>query len=126
MKKKGFTFIETMIAITVFAVLAILVVRLNITANRNISTQADRQNMMMEAQKLMEKTKTTTVGIGTYVDENSPLNDFKQVDGYYAVVQVKNVGSQGPPTLLEVTIIVRRDAMDKNNQVVLKSHFLKN
>lgn len=125
MKKKGFTYIEIMIAITIFLILAIFVVRLNIAANKNMTKQVDRQNMMMEAQKLLEKFKTTTTPIGNYVDDNYLHNSYQQIDSYYVVVQSKNI-SEGPPTLLEVTVRVRKDVTDKNNEVVLTSHFLKN
>jgi prepilin-type N-terminal cleavage/methylation domain-containing protein len=124
MKKKGFTYIEVMIAIAIFSILSIFAVELNIAANKNITSQVDRQNMMMEAQKQLEKFKTTTASIGTYVDDNYKDDSYQQIDGYYVVVQSKTV-SQGPPTLLEVTIRVRKDITDKNNEVVLVSHFLK-
>lgn len=125
MKKKGFTYIEIMIAISIFLILSIFVVRLNITANKNINTQVDRQNMMMEAQKQLEKFKTTTTTIGTYVDDNYLNDSYQQMDGYYVVVQSKTV-NEGSPTLLEVTVRVRKNVTDKNNEVVLTSHFLRN
>lgn len=119
MKKKGFTYIEVMIATTIFLILSIFVVRLNIVANKNIRSQIDRQNMMMEAQKLLEKFKSTTTTIGNYSN-----GDYEKIDNYYVVVQSKTV-SEGPPKLLEVTIRVRKNITDKNNEVVLTSHFLK-
>jgi prepilin-type N-terminal cleavage/methylation domain-containing protein len=128
MKKKGFTYLEVMIAITVFSVLALLVVRLNIAANRNMNAQIERQNMMMVAQKLMEKTKTTTTGVGTYVGEDSPYNYFEQLEGYYVVVQLKDAypNQQGPTKLHEITVRVRKQIIDKKSEVVLTSHYLEN
>jgi prepilin-type N-terminal cleavage/methylation domain-containing protein len=128
MKKRGFTYLEVMIAIAVFSVLALLVVRLNITANRNMNAQIERQNMMMVAQKIMEKTKTTTTGVGTYVGENSPYNAFDQIEGYYAVVQVKEAyaNQQGSKKLLEITVRLRRQIIDTKNEVILVSHYLQN
>ncbi|KZL93389.1 type II secretion system protein [Clostridium magnum] len=126
MKKKAFTYIEVMIAITIFLIMSIFVIRLNIAANKKINMQVDRQNMMMEAQKLLEKFKTTTTGIGIYVDDNYLHNKYEKIDGYNVIVQVKNLNNQGLPELLEVTVRIRKDIADKNNEVVLTSHFLKN
>ncbi|MCT8976314.1 type II secretion system GspH family protein [Clostridium sp. CX1] len=119
MRKEGFTYIEIMIATTIFLILSIFIVRINITANKNIRLQIERQNMTMEAQKLLEKFKTATTDVGNYNN-----GDYEKVDNYYVVVQSKTV-SEGPPKLLEVTIRVRKNIADKNNEVVLTSHFLK-
>ncbi|MFT8315604.1 MAG: prepilin-type N-terminal cleavage/methylation domain-containing protein [Clostridium sp.] len=125
MKKNGFTYIEVMMAIAVFLILAVCVMKLNIAANKNINAQIDKQNMMMEAQKQLEKFKTTTANVGNYVDDNYQNDHYEQIDGYYVIVQSKNI-DQSSQKLLEVTVRVRKDITDKDNEVVLMSHFYKN
>ncbi|MFL0195452.1 type II secretion system protein [Clostridium sp. WILCCON 0269] len=119
MKNKGFTYIEIMMAIAIFLILSAFIVRLNITSNKNMNTQVQQQNMMMEAQKLLEKFKTTTTSVGNYAN-----NDYEPIDGYYVVVQYEAVS--GFPNLLQITVRVRENVSDANNEVVLTSHFLKN
>lgn len=125
MKKDGFTYIEVMVAIAVFLILVVCVMNLNIVANNNINSQIDKQNMMMEAQKQLEKFKTTTETIGSYVDDNYQDDQYEQVDGYYVIVQAKNV-DKASSKLLEITVRVRKNITDKDNEVVLMSHFYKN
>ena len=124
-KKKGLTFLELMIAIAIFAVLSILVIRINITANKNMSTQMEKQNMMMQAQMLLEKYKTTKENIGSYAGEGNSGTSFIKIDNYYVVVQgtIKDVEGGG---LYEVTVRVRRWPEDAENEVMLKSHVLAN
>ncbi|WP_368490366.1 type II secretion system protein [Clostridium sp. BJN0013] len=57
MKNTGFTYVEIMVAITIFLLMSALVVRLNITSNKNINMQVKRQNLMLEAQKCLEEYK---------------------------------------------------------------------
>ncbi|WP_411682450.1 hypothetical protein [Clostridium thailandense] len=125
MKKYGFTYIEVMIATTIFIVLSIIVVRLNIESNKNVNIQVDKQNMMMEAQKILEKSKTNPISVG---DNN--FNSYEEINDnsgkYYYVTQVANIGTQGPPTLLQITVRVRKNVNDVKNEVILTSHFLKN
>ena len=124
-KKKGFTFIELMATITVFAVLSILIVRLNITANKNMSLQRERQNMMMQAQMLLEKYKTTKENIGSYVGEGNPGTSFQRINNYYVVVQGSIIDAQGG-ILHEVIVRVRREPLEVDNEVMIKSHILAN
>lgn len=70
MKSKGFTYIEVMMAVTIFLVLSALVVRLNITANKNMNMQIQKQNVMMEAQKCLEEYKNNPEN---YQNTNSQL-----------------------------------------------------
>lgn len=125
MKKSGFTYIEVMIAITVFLIIAICVMKLNIEANKNINRQIDKQDMMLEAQKQLERFKTTTENIGNYVDDNYQDDNYEQIDGYYVIVQSRNI-DKASSKLLEVTVRVRKDVTDKDNEIVLMSHIYKN
>ncbi|MDP4089595.1 MAG: prepilin-type N-terminal cleavage/methylation domain-containing protein [Bacillota bacterium] len=124
-RKKGLTFIELMIAIAIFGVLSVVVVRLNVTANKNMTLQMDKQNMMMVAQTQLEKFKTTKTNIGSYTSEGAPGNSFQNISGYYVVVQSNISDSQGG-ILYEVTVRVRRDPKDYENEVILKGHVLAN
>lgn len=74
MKSTGFTYIEVMMAITIFLVLSALAVRLNITANKNMNIQIQKQNVMMEAQKCLEEYKNNPEN---YQNTNSQLT-FKK------------------------------------------------
>lgn len=115
MKRRGFTYIEVMIAIAVFLIMAVCVMKLNIEANKNINKQIDKQDMMMEAQKQLEIFKTTKEDIK------------KDVDNYHVIVQSSN-----DPNLLTVTVTVRKNLKnddndnDDDNEVILISHFYKN
>lgn len=118
MKNTGFTYIEIMMAVAIFLIFSAFILRLNITSNKNMNTQVQRQNMMMEAQKLLEQFKTTETDIG----DNS---HYQQIDGYYVMVDSNNVQNNSS-NFVEVTVRVRKNMDDANNEVVLVSHFLKN
>lgn len=125
--KKGFTYIEVMMAIAVFLIMAICVMKLNIEANKNIIRQVDKQDMMMEAQKQMEIFKTTTKNIGKYIADNSQDNEYKLKDDYYyIIVQSSNDEQLNDSNLLKVTVRVRKNLKNDDNEVILISHFYKN
>lgn len=116
--RSGFTYIEVMIAITIFLIMSVFVIRLNITANKNINGQILRQNMMMEAQKILEKTKNNP-------DSDEYKGDsYKNIDGYYINIrsELDNVDS---PNLFEITVKVRQNVDEEEGEVVLRSHFFK-
>ncbi|AZV55567.2 type II secretion system protein [Clostridium sp. AWRP] len=118
MKKRGFTYIEVMMAIGVFIMLSAFVIRLNIAANKNVNKQVLRQNMMMEAQKCLEKSKNNP--------DSSEYkgSDYKNIDGYYVNISSMQVKADSP-NLFEITVRVRDSIYSDKNEVVLKSHFLK-
>ncbi|AGY76858.2 type II secretion system protein [Clostridium autoethanogenum] len=118
MKKRGFTYIEVMMAISVFIMLSVFVIRLNIAANKNVNKQVLRQNMMMEAQRCLEESKN---------DPDSRKykgSDYKKMDGYYVNISSIQVKADSP-NLFQITVRVRNNIDDEENEVVLKSHFLK-
>ncbi|QXE19805.1 type II secretion system protein [Clostridium sp. 001] len=118
MKKRGFTYIEVMMAISVFIMLSAFVIRLNITANKNVNKQVLKQNMMMEAQKCLEESKNNP-------DSSEYKNDsYKKMDGYYINISSVPVKADSP-NLFQITVKVRNNIDDEENEVVLKSHFLK-
>ena len=118
MKKKGFTYIEVMMAISVFIMLSAFIIRLNITANKNVNMQVLKQNMMMEAQKCLEESKNNP-------DSDEYKNDsYKEMDGYYINISSVPVKADSP-NLFQITVKVRNNIDDEKNEVVLKSHFFK-
>lgn len=123
MKKGGFTYIEVIVAFSIFLVLLTIIIKLEVAGNQNMRMQLNSQNMMMEAQKLLEKYKTTKTDIGSYVDDNYIHDNYVYTDGYYVVVQSKPLDTG---ILYEVTVRVRKDITDKNDEVVLQGHVLKN
>ncbi|MFA9396692.1 MAG: type IV pilin protein [Clostridiaceae bacterium] len=124
MKKNGFTYIEVMIAVGIFFILFVVIMRLDSEANKNMNRQIAKQNMMLEAQKQVEKFKTTNANIGSYSDDNNDTNDsFENIDNYYVALDSKLAGSSD--ILYEVTVVVRKTAQDKENEVILKTHVLK-
>ena len=113
MIKKGFTYLEVMIAISIFAILFLTIIKLNALSENNLNAQLNSQKMMFVAQKRLEEYKTTQVA-----DPN-----FALLDGYY--VQLISDNTPGG-ALCRVTITVRRDSSSTNGEIALQSHVLKN
>jgi prepilin-type N-terminal cleavage/methylation domain-containing protein len=114
MKKKGFTYIELMIAITIFTILILTIMKLNSTSQSNINKQISSQKMMFVAQKQMEVFKSTQP-----VEVTVP---FTLIDGYY----VKLVSDNTPGgNIYRVTISVRQDPNIGADEIILQSHVLK-
>lgn len=116
MKKKGFTFIEVMIAMTIFAFAILLVVKLNSASTINLNKQNYRQSMLFTAQRLMESYKSVPVSAqelaGTIID------------GFYVKVDSPiSYGTSG--TLFEITIHIRPSATDTDNEEILSSHVIR-
>lgn len=118
MKKDGFTYVEVMIAVAVFLILFVLVMKLDIAANANLRLQGDKQNMLMEAQKQIEKYKTSKQEVGNY-----DTGTYQSVDGYYVIVHGQPV-SNPAGILYQVTVKVRKNLSDSNSEVMLQSHML--
>jgi len=120
MKKKGFTYIELMIAMSIFTLSIVMIIKLNITSETNINKQMNSQKMMFVAQQQVEKFKTTLSNIGSYED------GFKQdSSGYYIVVRGDNVITNNGNLYL-VSVWVRENDTDKLSEIKLQSHVLKN
>lgn len=118
MRKKGFTYIELMIAISIFTLLILIIMKLNSTSESNINKQINDQKMIFMAQHQMEKFKTTLASIGTYP------NDFKLDDsGYYIVVKGNNYVTNNSNVYL-VTVWIRKSPLDNSNEIKLQSHVI--
>ncbi|MCJ7689220.1 MAG: prepilin-type N-terminal cleavage/methylation domain-containing protein [Clostridiaceae bacterium] len=114
MRKKGFTYIELMIAITIFTILILTIMKLNSTSQSNINKQINSQKMMFVAQKQMEKFKSTQP-----VEITVP---FTVIDGYY----VKLVSDNTPGgNIFRVTISVRKDLTSGTDEITLQGHVIK-
>ena len=125
MMKKGFTYIEVIIAISVFAILILTVMKLNVTSENNLNSQINSQKMMFVAQQQIEKFKTTlstnaaVTNIGAYPDNFKPDNS-----GYY-IVAIGNNTVTNNSNLYLVTIWVRISSADSSTEIKLQSHVTK-
>ena len=125
MRKKGFTYIELMIAISIFALLILMVMKINITSQSNLNKQMNSQKMMFVAQKQMERFKTTVSNNSTLSNIGSYENGFQEDDsGYYIVVNGNNLVTNNSNVYL-VTVWVRKSPNDSSNEIKLQSHVLK-
>jgi len=125
MKKKGFTYIELMVAISIFAVLIIIVMKVNITSQSNLNKQKTSQKMMFVAQQQIELYKTD------FLDKGSYEEGFEaDTSGYFVVVKGDNTVTNNTvadnENLYLVTVWVRKSLTDNSNEIKLQSHILKN
>jgi prepilin-type N-terminal cleavage/methylation domain-containing protein len=115
MKKKGFTYLEVMIAISIFAILILAIMKLNITSENNLNSQITNQKMMFLAQKQLEKYKTTQpAGI---------IPVFTLIDGYYVKLTSDNTPGGN---IYRVTVIVRKNPTNSTGELTLQCHVIKN
>lgn len=116
MKKKGFTFIEVMIAMTIFALAILLVVKLNSVSTKNLNKQNQRQQMLYTAQRLMESYKSVL-----------PTQELTgtTIDGFYVKVDNPIIAFGASENLYEITIHIRPTAADADDEEVLSAHVLK-
>lgn len=114
-KKRGFTYIEVMMALAVFLMLSAFVIRLNVEANRNMNMQIQRQNMMMEAQKCVEEIKSDPT---KYSDST-----YKVKDGYNVSQLAQKISTEQDIDLFEITVKVK-SIDDSGDPVSLSTHFL--
>lgn len=124
MRKKGFTYIELSIALAIFALLLLMVVKLNRTSESNLNRQSDNQKMLFVAQQQIEKFKTTLPNMGATANIGTYPNDF-QIDnsGYYIVVKGDNYVTSNSNVYL-VTVWVRKSLTDSYGEIKLQSHVL--
>ncbi|MBV4419776.1 type II secretion system GspH family protein [Clostridium tyrobutyricum] len=115
MRKRGFTYIEIMVALGVFMVLSIFIIRLNITSNRNMNMQIERQNMIMEAQKCIEEIKSDPIKYNN--------NNYKSKDGYYVSQFAKRTSTSKNISIFEITVKVK-SVNHSGDPVLLSTQFL--
>jgi prepilin-type N-terminal cleavage/methylation domain-containing protein len=114
MKNKGFTYIELMIAISIFTLLILTVMKLNSTSQSNINKQIHSQKMMFVAQRQLEKFKSTQI-----VEVTQP---FALIDGYYVKLVSDNTTGGN---IYKVTVSVRIDPNSGTDEITLQSHVIK-
>ena len=110
MKKKGFTYIEVMIAFAIFALIFTFVMKLNRSSNVVMRDERQRLKMIYVAQRSLENFKTVLLD-----------SEDNNVEGFYVLVKKTDISS----TLKEVTVTVKKnknDSLDK--AVILKSRVL--
>jgi len=115
MRKKGFTYLEVMIAISIFAILILAVMKLNIVTQNNLNNQITSQKMMFVAQKQLEKYKTAQTSVTTL--------PFNLIDGYYVKLESDNTPGGN---IYRVTVSVRKKPTDSAGEIILQSHVIKN
>jgi prepilin-type N-terminal cleavage/methylation domain-containing protein len=116
MKKRGFTYIEVMIAFAIFAILMVFVMKLDSTANRLMRYQQEQLRMVYTAQMAMEKYKYNQI---TYEDNN--------FNGYYVKVEetpINKTFNNDIAVLTEIKITVKKNKNDLDtNGVILYNDF---
>ena len=121
MKKRGFTYIEVIIAIAIFAMLLTFVIKLDNTSNMLMKNQREKLRMVYVAQLALEKFKSNLLSIG----DNS-------IEGYYVLVEGSSVdksniisqGSSSTVSVIEVKVTVKKNKNDlEENSVILFNDF---
>jgi len=115
MRKKGFSYIEVMIAISIFALLLIMVMKINSTSQSNLNKQINSQKMMFVAQEQMEKYKSSQLKV-------VETQDFILIDEYYVKLTIDNTPGGN---IYRVTVTVRSVPTDGSGEIILQSHILK-
>lgn len=122
MKKKGFTYIELMIAMSIFAILVVMVMKLNMISQSNLNKQMNSQKMMFVAQQQIEKFKTTLSTNAAVPNIGAYPNDFKPDISGYNIVAIGNNAVTNNSNLFLVTIWVRKSSTDSSTEIKLQSH----
>lgn len=115
-RKRGFTFIEVMIAISLFLIMVVFIVKLDRTTSNEIKNVSEMTEKAEIAQGELEKFKAAP-------QQNASMT-VPGYNGYIVTVESSNAGSVYT-AVTEVTITVKKDtaAVDEN-QYVLKAHVL--
>jgi len=107
MKKKGFTYIEVMIAFGIFALIFTFVMKLNRSSNVVMRDERQRLQMIYVAQRSLENFKTSLAE-----------SEASNVQGFYVLVKKIDISS----TLKEVTVTVKKNKNDSSDKaIILKS-----
>jgi len=116
MKKKGFTYIEVMIAFAIFALIFTYVMKLNKSSNAVMRDERQRLQMIYIAQMQLEKYKSQISNSDfIYYDSNNV--------SYYVSVSFSKADNISSTSIKEIKVTVKKkknDSLDK--EVVLKSH----
>lgn len=125
MRKKGFTYIELMIAVSIFSLLVLMVMKLNMISESNMNKQMNSQKMMFVAQSQIENFKTSLGNNAVVTNIGSYPDDFKPgTSGYYIVINGNNTITSDTNLYL-VTVWVRKSSTDASTEIKLQSHVTK-
>ena len=107
MKKKGFTYIEVMIAFAIFALIFTYVMKLNKSSNVVMRDQRQRLQMVYIAQMELERFKSELTS-----------HEYKKIDGYYVMVETKDMSSLKDMSFIEVKVTVKKNINDSSDKAV--------
>lgn len=113
MIKKGFTYVEVMVGVAVFMLMAVFIIRMAIVAQNNTEKNNEILKMAYIAQSQIERYKTNPVEF-----EN------KDVEGFYVTISSEPLG--GSSMVEQVTVAVRKaSAIPSDEDVIIQCHVLK-
>lgn len=119
MIKRGFTYIEIMVAVVIFITMMLFILKLDSAASRNIRVFNEKVRMTCIAQSEIEKLKSNPNKVTT----------SKTVDGYLINVDVSvfNSITNMNNVVRNVKVTVSKPTSETNfENVVLECHILKN
>ena len=113
MTKKGLTYVEVMVGVAVFMLMAVFIIRMAIVAQNNTEKNNEILKMAYIAQSQIERYKTNPVEF-----EN------KDVEGFYVTITSEPFGDSD--VVEQVTVTVRKTfAMPSDEDVIVQCHVLK-
>lgn len=119
MIKKGFTYIEIMVAIGIFILMMLFIMKLDSTASRNIRVFNEKVKMTYLAQSEIEKLKSNPNMVST----TKTIEDYTvkvEVSEFNKITNMNNI-------VRNVRVTVSKPTTDTNfENVVLECHLLKN
>lgn len=119
MNKKAFTFVEVIIAVTIFLIFITVIIKLTHKSNESIREISNKIKMTYIAQAELEKYKNIdndSLGLSTY--------NNKIIDGYHAKLSTRII-NDSYIDLVEVTIEVSIDDIFGNDDdVIIQNHVI--
>jgi len=130
MKKRGFTYIEVMIALAVFALIFTYVMKLNSSSNAVMRDEKQRLQMVYIAQREIERYKSEIFNDTDYTIDGFYVSvdrtDISSNDNNNNINKNKNKNKSNNSNnsyLIEVKITVKKNVNDSSDKaVVLTSH----
>lgn len=114
MKKKGFTFVELMVAMAIFLMMVVFIVKLDSNTHKQLRKLDELTSKSNIAYSELERIKTSSAAI------QSP-----KTVGDYRVTITKAINSSMHTDVVEITINVEKiSASVDNNPFTLKTHIL--